>query len=159
MINEIKSREEFLEYWNRGERDFSHCRFANDLDLSYLKLDGINLNKATAKGLILEQSSISDSKLNGTFLYNAILKNTNAKYIEAKGIFLTHSIIEDCDFRGANLENGNFRFVDREQLIMCNLEDTNVKGTELDFFKKNRNKISLTILGLLILSIPLICFL
>jgi uncharacterized protein YjbI with pentapeptide repeats len=156
MINEIKSREEFLTFWNRGERDFSNCRFVNDLDLSNLKLDGINLNNATAKGLILENSSISDSKLNNAFLYNATLKKTKAKYIEAEKVFLTHSIIEDCDFQGSNLENGNFKFVDEEQLRMCNLDDANIKGTELDFFKKNSNKISLSVLLILIGIIPII---
>lgn len=160
MINEVKTREEFIRLWSQGERDFSYTKFASDMDLSKLKLDGINLTKATAKGLNLTDSSINNAILNSVFMYNSIMKRTTARNIEAKGAFITHSVVQDSDFESANLKGANLKFIDLEQFKMCNLENANLKGTQLDFFKANSCNIALGgLFGLVALTVGMLLLL
>ncbi|MEZ9399269.1 pentapeptide repeat-containing protein [Vibrio splendidus] len=158
---EVKSREHFIELWNGGQRNFSNYRFENNMDLSNLNMDKLIARNATMSGVDITGSSLNGAKIKGAFIYNSVWRDTEANNIDISECCISNSIIEYSEFRNANCTKTNFKFVDLEQLKLCDFEGAKIRGSELDFFKVNSNNISLGVLAgtmILVIGMAIGCF-
>jgi uncharacterized protein YjbI with pentapeptide repeats len=85
------NREEFLEQYNKGKRDF------RGVDLS-----GVNLGHITLDDVNLEGATLREVKFRLSTLNNIIFRNA-----DLDGALFLKASINDCDFRGANLRRSN----------------------------------------------------
>lgn len=85
------TREELLQRYAAGERDFSGVDLSG-VNLEEVALEEINLEEANLKGTLFFRSN----------LLGAIFRNANLE-----GADLSMTLLNETDFRGANLRNCN----------------------------------------------------
>ncbi len=91
------------------------------------KLEGVNLNLAELKDVILIGANLSDANLKGADLSGANLSDANLKDADLSGANLSGANLSDANLKGADLSGANLRgaevsdeILKQEEMILCN---------------------------------------
>jgi uncharacterized protein YjbI with pentapeptide repeats len=125
------AREELLEQYNKGRRNFSQVNLAG-ANLNGLNLSGIDLSNSVLERVTLQEADLSGANLYGITLISANLRKINLTSANLTDADLTEANLSEANlakaiFLRANLKRVNFSFAiaPGADLMRANLREAN----------------------------------
>jgi uncharacterized protein YjbI with pentapeptide repeats len=130
------TREELLQRYASGDRDFSGAYLDEGTKLTGANLSGINLSGSTLAEAGLDTVNFSGANLQGAHFGQSTLFDTNLRSANLSKAILSHASLDrsdltDCQLVGANLEAASLMNVNLTRANLTDAlisEDTYLKG-------------------------------
>jgi uncharacterized protein YjbI with pentapeptide repeats len=148
---------QFLNQYQKGERDFSHVDLAG-ANLSGMSFRDINLTGANLTAANLSWTTLSNAILTGACLHQADLRSVNLNRANLDQAILSRAKLHKADLRLATLQGSDLNWADLQEadlsgaelrgskLEQVNLEQTKLNGVNLsncDLMEANLRRSSL----------------
>lgn len=121
-----------LQSYIRGETNFQRSKLKK-IKLSYVTLEGVNLDSSNLAAAELKKVDLSNSSLRLTNLTGANLEKAVLKEVDFECACLSQVNLTDANLEGANLRKANLREADlrHSSLVKVCLEGADLRDTKL----------------------------